>query len=231
MEHIKTNFEEIETRINAAVKRANRRPENITFVGVSKTVSLAEIDYAAALGVKVFGENKAQELLKKHGQTALPADWHFIGHLQTNKVKQIITKAAMIESVDSERLAREIGRCAVQEGIVMEILAEINIAEEPQKYGVSPDRALSFVKEISQIEGICVKGLMCVAPFVDSPEKNRPFFIKMRNLLVDISAKTGDNVSMEHLSMGMTGDYEPAIEEGATIIRVGTGLFGERTRY
>lgn len=173
-------------------------------------------------------ENKPQELREK--QETLPTDirWHMIGHLQRNKIKYIIDKACMIHSVDSERLAEAVSLEAGKRGIVMPVLVEVNIAREESKFGIYEEDTLAFIEKISALPNIRVEGLMTIAPFVENAEENRIFFRKLRNLYVDIKSKNIDNVTMCNLSMGMTGDYQVAIEEGATMVRVGTGIFGER---
>ncbi len=186
------------------------------------------LEEAYAAGSRDFGENKPQELREK--QETLPTDirWHMIGHLQRNKIKYIIDKACMIHSVDSERLAEAVSLEAGKRGIVMPVLVEVNIAREESKFGIYEEDTLAFIEKISALPNIRVEGLMTIAPFVENAEENRIFFRKLRNLYVDIKSKNIDNVTMCNLSMGMTGDYQVAIEEGATMVRVGTGIFGER---
>ena len=179
-------------------------------------------------GSRNFGENKVQEIMDKYDQLPSDIQWHMIGHLQRNKVKYIVDKVCLIHSVDSYRLAEEINIQAKKRGIVVPVLVEVNIADEQSKFGVRPDEALELVREISTLDGIRVEGLMCIAPYVVDSEENRPFFRKIKALSIDIANENIDNVSMDILSMGMTGDYEVAIEEGATMVRVGTGIFGER---
>ena len=178
--------------------------------------------------IRDFGENKVQELCSKMEQ--LPSDirWHMIGHLQRNKVKYIVGKVELIHSVDTYRLAEEINIQAKKQNVIVPILVEVNIAHEESKFGISAEDAILLVEEISKLENIRIKGLMTIAPYVENPEDNRLYFRKIKQLSVDITNKNIDNVSMEILSMGMTGDYEVAIEEGATMVRVGTGIFGAR---
>lgn len=178
--------------------------------------------------IRDFGENKVQELCSKMGQ--LPSDirWHMIGHLQRNKVKYIVGKVELIHSVDTYRLAEEINIQAKKQNVIVPILVEVNIAHEESKFGISAEDAILLVEEISKLENIRIKGLMTIAPYVENPEDNRLYFRKIKQLSVDITNKNIDNVFMEILSMGMTGDYMVAIEEGATMVRVGTGIFGER---
>ena len=178
--------------------------------------------------IRDFGENKVQELCSKMDQ--LPSDirWHMIGHLQRNKVKYIVGKVELIHSVDTYRLAEEINIQAKKQNVIVPILVEVNIAHEESKFGISAEDAILLVEEISKLENIRIKGLMTIAPYVENPEDNRLYFRKIKQLSVDITNKNIDNVFMEILSMGMTGDYMVAIEEGATMVRVGTGIFGER---
>jgi pyridoxal phosphate enzyme (YggS family) len=179
-------------------------------------------------GIRDFGENKVQEMCDK--MEVLPDDirWHMIGHLQTNKVKYIVGKTALIHSVDSVHLAKEIERQAEKMDVTVPILIEVNIAEEESKFGIHREEAIAMVKEIAAFDRLRIQGLMTIAPYVENPEENRTFFREIRQLSVDIRNQNIDNVCMDVLSMGMTGDYMVAIEEGATLVRVGTGIFGER---
>lgn len=225
---LKDNFKEIEARIQAACERAGRKREEVTLIAVSKTKPVQMLQEAYDLGNRIFGENKVQEIVDKYD--ALPADisWHMIGHLQRNKVKYIIDKVTLIHSVDSLRLAETIEKEAAKKGVTADILIEVNVAKEDTKYGVMPEDAARLVSQISVMPHIRIKGLMAIAPFVTNPEENRIYFQRLRNLAVDIGENKSDNVTMSVLSMGMTNDYEIAIEEGATMIRVGSGLFGAR---
>ena len=225
---IRDQLHEVETRIQAACARAGRKREEVTLIAVSKTKPVEVLREAYDLGVRVFGENKVQELTEKFG--ALPTDihWHMIGHLQTNKVKYIVEKAELIHSVDSFRLAQAIEKEAAKRGLTSDVLVEVNVAEEESKFGVRVDEVIPFIETLAQFPHLHVRGLMTIAPFVENPEENRPYFKKIRELAVDIAKENIDNVSMDILSMGMTGDYAVAIEEGATIVRVGTGIFGSR---
>ncbi len=222
------NYRAVEEKVRNACKKAGRSREEVTLIAVSKTKPVSMIEELLPLGVRDFGENKVQELTAK--EEVLPKDirWHMIGHLQRNKVKYVIDKACMIHSVDSLRLAQEISKEAVKHDLVMPVLIEVNVAGEESKFGVSVEEAPSLVEEAAKLPGIQVKGLMTIAPNVDDPEENRNVFRNLRKLSVDIREKNFDNVTMNVLSMGMTGDYEVAIEEGATHVRVGTGIFGER---
>ena len=179
-------------------------------------------------GARDFGENKVQELCQKYEELPQDIRWHMIGHLQRNKVKQVVGKAALIHSVDSYRLAQEISLQAQKQNITVPILIEVNIAKEESKFGIAKEDTIQLVEEIAELPNLTIQGLMTIAPFVDDPEDNRLYFREIKQLSVDIKNKNIDNVTMDVLSMGMTNDYEVAIEEGATIVRVGTGIFGAR---
>ena len=228
MSFIKENISDIRNRIDTAAKKSGRTQEDILLIVVSKTIDVPRIKEAINYGESTLGENKVQELVDKYDKIGDNVKWHLIGHLQTNKVKYIVDKVDLIHSVDSFKLAEEISKRAVQREMTANILLEINIADEESKFGIRQCDTEKMTREISLLPNILIKGLMAVAPFVENPEENRGYFKKMRELLVDINAKKIDNVNMRELSMGMTGDYEVAIEEGATMVRVGTGVFGER---
>ena len=225
---LETQLKEVEAKIQAACDRAGRKREEVTLIAVSKTKPIEMLQEAYDLGVRVFGENKVQEITAKYD--ALPDDihWHMIGHLQTNKVKYIIDKVELIHSVDSLHLAKQIEKEAVKKGVDAQILVQVNIAQEDTKFGIDGPEVMSLVEEISKFPHVHIRGLMTSAPFVANPEENRCYFKKLHKLFVDIREKNIDNVSMDILSMGMTNDYEVAIEEGATMVRVGTGIFGAR---
>ena len=225
---LKENLKRVEDKITASCERSGRNREDVTLIAVSKTKPVETLQEAYNIGVRVFGENKVQELVEKY--ETLPKDirWHMIGHLQRNKVKYIIDKVDLIHSVDSLRLAETIDREAKKHNLTANILIEVNVAGEDSKFGVPPEELENLVDGISHFSNIQVRGLMTIAPFVENAEENRAVFARLRKLSVDIAAKNIDNVNMGLLSMGMTNDYEVAIEEGATIIRVGTGIFGER---
>lgn len=225
---IAENIRSVEERIEGACRRAGRRREDVTLICVTKTMPVIDLREAYDAGQRDFGENRVQEINEKFPQ--LPGDvrWHMIGHLQRNKVKYLMDKAVMIHSVDSASLAKEISKEAVKAGRVMDILLEVNAAEEESKFGLGCGDVLSLVRGIAPLPGIRIRGLMTVAPYTEDPETNRVFFSKLRELAVDIDRQSIDNVSMDFLSMGMTGDFEVAIEEGATHIRVGTAIFGKR---
>ena len=225
---LKENLAKVEENIQAACDRAGRKREEVTLIAVSKTKPVEMLQEAYDLGVRVNGENKAQELASKY--EVLPKDihWHMIGHMQRNKVKYIIDKVSMVHSVDSVRLAEAIEKEAAKKDICMPVLIEVNVAGEESKFGLSVEEVLPFLEEISSYEHLQVQGLMTIAPFVANPEENREVFQKLKKLSVDIAAKNINNVNMSVLSMGMTNDYQVAVEEGATMVRVGTGIFGER---
>ncbi len=225
---IRENLAQVEKNICEACARSGRRREDVQLISVSKTKPVEMLEEAYAAGCRDFGENKPQELKDKYAPLPKDIRWHMIGHLQRNKIKYIIDKACMIHSVDSERLAEAINEEAMKHGIVMPILVEVNIAREESKFGLYEEDVLPFIEKISRLPHIHVEGLMTIAPFVENAEENRVFFQKLRKLSVDINQKNIDNVSMCSLSMGMTGDYQVAVEEGATMVRVGTGIFGER---
>lgn len=227
MDYIQDNLDEINRKITAAAAKAGRKPAEITLVGVTKTIDAIRIKKMVDCGVRNLGENKVQEILEKH-PLIKDVDWHMIGHLQTNKVKYIIDKVTMIHSIDSVKLAEEVSKRAVQIDKRIDILIEINIANESSKYGIQQEKAEEMALELSRLDGIRVCGLMCIAPFVENSELNRPYFKNMRQLFIDIKSKMHNNINMQHLSMGMTNDYDVAIEEGATIVRIGTGIFAER---
>ena len=241
MGNIVKNLEAITDAISKSAIKSGRTLQDIKLIGVTKTVGperirqlvLAGEAYEASLACSskmlYLGESRVQEFLPKYEallQHMPVPTWHFIGHLQRNKVKFIIDKVAMIHSVDSLALAQEIDKRAGQSGLVMDILVEINIADEDSKHGLKPDETLHFVEELASFSNIRVKGLMCIAPFVENPEDNRLYFEKMRNLLLDIGTNHPHNQPPSELSMGMSGDYTVAIEEGATMVRIGTALMG-----
>ncbi len=225
---LRENLIQVQENINQACRKAGRDPSEVTLIAVSKTKPVSMLETVYEAGVREFGENKVQELTEKYELLPKDIHWHMIGHLQRNKVKYIVDKACLIHSVDSLRLAEEISRMAQAKQVEADILVEVNIAGEESKFGMTAQEAISLVTEIAALPGIHVRGLMTIAPFVEDPEENRMYFRKMKELSVDINRKNIDNVGMDILSMGMTGDYMVAIEEGATMVRVGTGIFGER---
>lgn len=225
---IKDQLAEVEHKIQAACERSGRKREDVTLIAVSKTKPVEVLKEAYDAGVRVFGENKVQELADKY--EALPKDirWHMIGHLQTNKVKYIVDKVECIHSVDSLKLAEVIEKEAAKKNCKVNILIEVNVAQEESKFGISMDEVIPLIEKISSFPHISIQGLMTIAPFVENAEENRTIFKNLHKLSVDIMSKNIDNVNVSILSMGMTNDYEVAIEEGATMVRVGTGIFGAR---
>lgn len=222
------NLKEVEAKIEAACKRAGRDRSEVTLIAVSKTKPVEMLEEAYETGIREFGENKVQEMMDKYEVMPKDIHWHMIGHLQRNKVKYLMGKAALIHSVDSLRLAKEISAQSVKHEVTTDILIEVNIAGEETKFGTDREEAIALVEAAAKLPNIHICGLMTIAPFVENPEDNRKYFQQIRQLSVDIKEKNIDNVDMRILSMGMTGDYEVAIEEGATMVRVGTGIFGAR---
>ncbi|MCR5733149.1 MAG: YggS family pyridoxal phosphate-dependent enzyme [Lachnospiraceae bacterium] len=225
---IRDNLEIIEERMELACRESGRSLDDVRLIAVSKTKPVELIKEAYGLGIRDFGENRVQELLEKYDKLPQDIRWHLIGHLQTNKVKYIIDKVYMIHSVDSLKLAGEISKEAVKKNVVIPVLIEVNMGMEKSKFGLAPDDVITFLYEAGKLPGIKISGLMTVAPYVEDENENSTIFCKMKQLSVDITQKNIDNVSMDCLSMGMSGDYFVAIKEGATYIRVGTSLFGER---
>lgn len=222
------NYNEVLSNVKLACVRSGRNLNDVTLIAVSKTKPIEMLEEIYSTGCRDFGENKVQELVEKY--EILPKDirWHMIGHLQTNKVKYIVDKVYMIHSVDSVKLAKEISKEACKKNVTVKILLEVNIAEEDSKFGVTKDACISFYNEVSILPGIEVCGLMTIAPYVENPENNRQHFVNLAQLNIDIAHQKKDNEYMSLLSMGMTGDYQVAIEEGATYVRVGTAIFGTR---
>lgn len=226
---IKENIDSILERTAQAAKRSGRSFEDITVIGVSKTVDAQRAKEAVEGGLINLGENRVQELVKKYDELSdINVNWHLIGHLQKNKVKYIIDKVSLIHSVESLSLAEEINKRALQHNLVANILIELNIGGEESKFGLSEESVYEFVKSMDQFENIKVLGLMTVAPYKENPEEVRWVFKKMKEIFDRISNMNLKNVDMKYLSMGMTNDFEIAIEEGANIIRIGTAIFGER---
>ena len=225
---LKDNLFDVEQRIQAACDRAGRDRSEVTLIAVSKTKPESDLQEIYDQGIRDFGENKVQELCRKIENMPKDIKWHMIGHLQRNKVNYIVDQVELIHSVDSFRLAEEINIQAKKKEIVVPILVEVNIAQEESKFGVSKEDAIELVKQIAALDGVQIKGLMTIAPYVVDSEENRGYFRKIKDLSVDIENENIDNVCMDIISMGMTGDFEVAIEEGSTMVRVGTGIFGER---
>jgi hypothetical protein len=227
---ISANLAQVRPRIEAACTRAGRHPGDIVLVAVAKTFPAESVREAVRAGVRDIGENYVQELLRK--RAALPEDvrWHFVGHLQTNKVKQIAPWIHLIHAVESLSLVRELDRRAEEVGRILDVLIEVNTTGETTKYGMSPDAVAGFIQSLEEFSHIRVGGLMTIGPFLPDPEGSRPMFRRLRQLRDELTRRPQHNVELHHLSMGMTGDFEVAIEEGATIIRIGTAIFGSRSR-
>ena len=225
---LRENLQEVEEKIQSACRRAGRNRSEVTLVAVSKTKPAATLQEAYDLGVRVFGENKVQEIREKYQVLPKDIEWHMIGHLQTNKVKYIVDKVRLIHSVDSLRLAEVIEKEAEKQDRIVDILLEVNVAEEESKFGLKTAEVLPLAEKLTALSHIRLRGLMTIAPFVENPEKNRAIFANLHKLYVDIKEKNIDNGTVSILSMGMTNDYEVAVEEGATMVRVGTGIFGAR---
>ena len=225
---LKDNLKNVEERLQEACDRAGRKREEVTLIAVSKTKPIEMLQEIYDENIRDFGENKVQELCDKIEKMPKDIKWHMIGHLQRNKVKYIVDKVAMIHSVDSLRLAETIEKEAAKKAVIVPILIEVNVAQEESKFGLKPEEVLPLIEQIADFSHIQIKGLMTIAPYVDNAEENREIFRELKKLSVDIAAKNINNVTMSVLSMGMTGDYMVAVQEGATMVRVGTGIFGAR---
>lgn len=225
---VKENYKVIQQQVIDTAISCGRNPDEITLIAVSKTKPLSDMEELITIGVSEFGENKVQELCDKYEKISVPVHFHLIGHLQTNKVKYVVDKTCLIHSVDTIKLAKELQKEAVKKNCMAEILIEVNVAEEDSKFGLKVTEVESFVKEISTYSNLHVNGLMTIAPFVENPEENRKHFRALKQLSLDIISKNIDNIDMNVLSMGMTNDFKVAIEEGATMVRVGTAIFGAR---
>ncbi len=226
METIKNNLEIINEKMKKAALKANRNPQEIKLVAVTKTATIEQIKEAISAGVKIIGENKVQEAKEKYQILTADIEWHLVGHLQTNKVKYAIEIFDFIHSVDSIKLAKEIDKRSLQFGMITNVLVEVNVSGEETKYGIEPEEVEPFLKEISEFSRIRVRGLMTIAPITEDKEEIRPYFRKLRELSKEIKSKNIKNVKMDYLSMGMTEDFEVAIEEGANMVRIGRGIFG-----
>jgi len=226
VETIKNNLKIIKEKIKKATLKANRYPEEIKLVAVTKTATIEQIKEAISAGVKIIGENKVQEAKEKYHILSTDIEWHLVGHLQTNKVKYAIEIFDCIHSVDSIKLAEEIDKRSLQFGKTTNVLVEVNVSGEETKYGIKPEKVEPFLKETSEFSRIRVRGLMTIAPMAEDKEDVRPYFRKLRELSEEIKSKNLKNVKMDYLSMGMTEDFEVAIEEGANMIRIGRGIFG-----
>ncbi len=228
MNRIETNINFIKNNINNACKKINRNPEEINLIAVTKTIDTEQMNAALKMGIKIIGENKVQEIMEKYDKIEYETQWHMIGHLQTNKVKYIIDKVDLIHSVDSIRLAKEIDKRAKKINKIIDILIQINVADEETKFGLSSNKIDNTIKEISDFGNIRVQGLMAMVPYVEDPEVVRPYFKRMKKIYDSLKNSSFQKVNMNYLSMGMTNDYMVAIEEGSNMIRIGTGIFGER---
>lgn len=228
IDQINERLAQVKERIRNAAVRSGRSAEDITLVAVTKTQSVETLELAYEAGIRTVGENRVQELNAKWPNFENRFEWHLIGHLQTNKVKYIIDKVALIHSVDSLKLAKEISKQAEKSGVVMPILIQVNPAEEASKFGLSTDEVASLVKAASELPGINIKGLMTIAPFVEDEVFLRQVFREMRQIFDYLKSQALPGVDMKYLSMGMTHDFEIAVEEGANMVRIGSGLFGER---
>lgn len=227
--NVKENLKNVTGKIAEACLRSNRALEDVTLISVTKTKPFEMLMEAYEYGSRDFGENKVQDLVEKYELAPKDSRFHMIGHLQKNKVKYLIGKVFLIHGVDSYDLAKVIEKESAKQNTVTDILIEVNVAEEESKFGIKVCEAKELVKSISRdFPHVHIKGLMTIAPYVENPEDNRQYFVELKDLLIDINNENYDNVSMEVLSMGMTGDYQVAVEEGATYVRVGTGIFGER---
>jgi len=228
MSTIASNISQVRKRIEEACQRSGRQSGEVTLIAVSKTMPVSDIREAMQTGTKDYGENRPQELRDKQAEITEPLNWHMIGALQTNKLKYVVGKTVLIHSIDSLHLAQAVEEESAKRNVVSDILLEINIAAEESKHGITPMELEPLVRELSTYPHLKIRGLMTVAPYTENAEENRVYFRKMKQLVVDINSKNIDNVYMDQLSMGMTGDYEIAVEEGATLVRVGTGIFGHR---
>ncbi|WP_429080726.1 YggS family pyridoxal phosphate-dependent enzyme [Brassicibacter mesophilus] len=225
---IQDNLLNIRNNINDITSRHGRDPKDVTLIAVTKTVDTDDINKAINFGITDIGENKVQEIEAKYSKVETSVKWHMIGHLQSNKVKYMIEKVDLIHSLDRMSLAKEIQKRANEHNIIVDTLIQVNVAEEESKFGLRYDEVLDFIEKIIKFENIRIKGLMTIAPYTDEPEEVRFVFKQLRNLFDEISLKNYKNVDMKYLSMGMTNDYQIALEEGANMIRIGTGIFGKR---
>ena len=227
MSSISENLKEIRNKIDIAAKKSNRSTDDVTLIAVTKTYSPDAINEAIDNGVTDIGENKVQEIVEKY-DFVKPVRWHLIGHLQTNKVKYIIDKVHMIHSVDSIRLMDEIERQAAKHNVKMNILIQVNISGEESKFGISPDELEEMLVHAGELNNVKVCGLMTILPKIDTEISLRLQFDNIKDIFIDISNKKYDNVDMKYMSMGMSGDFEMAIEEGSNMVRIGRAIFGER---
>ena len=229
MARIDENIKNIRSRIEKAAEKSGREGEKIELVAVSKTVEAGRINEAIRCGIQIIGENRVQEAEGKFKEITEPVVKHLVGHLQTNKAKKAVELFDFIQSVDSERIANEISRRALDHGKAMDVLVEVNTSAEETKFGIEPEEALPLIETIAGLEGIKIKGLMTIGLFSDNPEDTRPCFKRLKTFFEEVKAANIPGVEMKHLSMGMTSDFEVAIEEGSNMVRVGTGIFGLRS--
>lgn len=228
MSQIKENLSEVQSRIEAACRRSGRDPASVKLITVTKTIDVDRINQAVAAGAVILGENRVQEVLHKYQDVSPGVSWHLIGHLQTNKVRQIIDKVDMIHSLESIHLANELQKRASQRQKPVQVLIEVNVGQEESKFGLPVEKVHGFLRSLEEMDFIHIRGLMTVAPFIENPEHVRMVFRSLKTLFEDLKNIDIPNVRMDHLSMGMTHDFEVAVEEGATMVRVGTGIFGAR---
>ncbi|MDS1029602.1 YggS family pyridoxal phosphate-dependent enzyme [Bacillota bacterium LX-D] len=229
MTQISANIQLIREKVNAAAKKAGRNPDDIKIIAVTKTVEAAQINEALKCGITAIGENRVQEILRKYDDVEGNVQWHLIGHLQTNKVKYIVNLVDMIHSLDKIELAQEISKRALQNHKEIPVLVQVNISEEESKFGLKAEETESFIQEAAGYPGLKIMGLMTIAPYEEESEQTRPVFRELKELSQFIAGKNIPGVEMRYLSMGMTNDFEIAIEEGANLIRVGTAIFGARS--
>lgn len=225
---IKENLSRVQENIQNALIRSGRSKDDVTLIAVTKTVEAEAINEAISLGISNIGENKVQEINRKYDNIDENVNWHMIGHLQSNKVKYIIDKVNLIHSLDRLSLAKEINKRALQANLTKDVLIQVNVAEEDSKFGLKVEKVIPFIESILRFESIRVKGLMTMAPFTNNPNEVRFVFRDLRKLGLEIEKRNYENVEMKYLSMGMSNDYEVAIEEGANMVRIGTAIFGKR---
>ncbi|UCE19395.1 MAG: YggS family pyridoxal phosphate-dependent enzyme [Gemmatimonadota bacterium] len=228
MASVQENVADVQEKINRAAERAGRDPADITIVAVAKGVDVERIRQALEAGIPIIGENKVQEALQKVKALGSGAPWHMVGHLQRNKVKEAVRIFSLIQSLDSLRLAEEINSRALTAGTIMDVLVQVNTSQEESKYGLEPQETLDFVKTVSSFKGLSVRGLMTIGAFLPEPEQVRPCFRLLREVQEQIIDARIPNIEMDYLSMGMTSDFEVAVEEGANMLRIGTAIFGPR---
>lgn len=228
MEIIENNIGNVLSNIKEACKKSDRNPNDVKLIAVTKTIDVERINAVLETGIGDIGENKVQEIMEKYDKIEYNPQWHLIGHLQTNKVKYIIDKVDLIHSLDSLRLAEEINKRAKKINRIMDVLIQINIADDDAKFGIEYNDINEFIKEIASFDNIRVQGLMSIVPYASNPEEVRPYFRKMKEIFDGLKDSNYENVDMNYLSMGMTNDYVVAIEEGSNMVRVGTGIFGAR---